>query len=149
MIIYIATDILLWALKSSNKVWNMEIITEKLCCFYTIFNQHLHDYLWSIHSEGSLHSIGIPVKKMRRLWNSLIFIIGNPTPVKQRILVNRPPWCCYFSGGVMSFDKVLLFGRAYTFGLAIACFLAIILMLRLLSLNKYIAILSSTMKICW
>ena len=52
-------------------------------------------------------------------------------------------------GGVMSFDKVLLFARAYQFGMGIACFLAVILMLRLLRLNKYIAILGATMKSCW
>ena len=52
-------------------------------------------------------------------------------------------------GGVMSFDKVLSFARAYQFGMGIACFLAVILMLRLLRLNKYIAILGATMKSCW
>ena len=55
----------------------------------------------------------------------------------------------FIPGGVMSFDKVLLFARAYKFGMGITCLLAMILMLRLLRLNKYIAILGATMKICW
>ena len=55
----------------------------------------------------------------------------------------------FVPGGVMSFDKVLLFARVYKFGMGIACFLAVIQMLRLLRLNKYIAILGATMKSCW
>ena len=55
----------------------------------------------------------------------------------------------FIPGGVMSFDKVLFFARVYKCGMGIACFLAVILMLRFLRLNKYIAILGATMKSCW